>query len=179
MIVAGIDYSMTCPCICINTKNNFSVKSLKFFYKTKVKKYHGTFKQCHGDPIEEYNSNEERFNSITKWVVDLIQEYSVEHVFLENYSFSSKGQVFNIGENTGLLKHYLWKNKIKFDVVSPSTVKKFSYKGNASKEEMHKIFIDETNINLLSYGYDISKNPSSDIVDSYFLVKYGYSLINE
>ena len=51
----------------------------------------------------------------------------------------SRGKVFNLAENTGLLKHKLWKHNIEVILQSPSSIKKFATtKGNANKNVMLK-----------------------------------------
>ena len=46
-------------------------------------------------------------------------------VFIEGYSFGSKGQaVFQIAENCGILKYRLQQMMIDYDTVVPSVVKK-------------------------------------------------------
>ena len=88
----------------------------------------------------------------------------------------SKGKVFHIAENTGILKYTLYKNKVKYATVPPTVVKKFaSGKGNSKKEQMYEAFIKETGtdlIKLLSYEKQLG-NPITDIVDSFYLAKYG------
>ena len=73
-----------------------------------------------------------------------------------------------------------WKNKIKFTSIPPTVIKKFATdKGNSNKEGMYEAFIAEfsTPSNLkerLTPKAKSIKNPVSDIVDSYFICKYGY-----
>ena len=88
----------------------------------------------------------------------------------------STGRVFNIAENAGLLKHYLWKSNISYNVVPPTVIKKFATgKGNANKEKLEQAFIEETGINIkeMLNMSDKQWNPSSDIIDSYYICKYG------
>lgn len=103
-------------------------------------------------------------------------------VFIEDYAFAAKGLVFHIGENTGLLKNKLHKLRIEFNVVPPTKVKKLAVgKGNAKKDDLYKQFESETSLNLLEL-FQLSKmdaNPISDIVDSYFICKYGFELTQE
>ena len=88
----------------------------------------------------------------------------------------AKGKVFHIGENCGLLKHKLWKNKIRFETVTPTALKKFATgKGNSDKCIMHAAFHELTKINLMKEMDKESKDcgsPVSDIVDSYFIARY-------
>ena len=96
---------------------------------------------------------------------------------MEGYSLGSTGMVFNIAENLGLLKHYLYKWNYDYTSVPPTVIKKFATgKGNANKQLLQDVFEENT-------GYYIKKklsltdkqwNPSSDIIDSYFICKYGF-----
>jgi crossover junction endodeoxyribonuclease RuvC len=61
----------------------------------------------------------------------------IEFFVIENYSYGSVGQLADLGELGGLLKHYLSKNGKSFDVMAPSSVKKLiTGSGRASKEEV-------------------------------------------
>jgi hypothetical protein len=95
---------------------------------------------------------------------------------MEGYSMGSKGQVYNIGENGGLLKHKLWKSNISFINPPPTTVKKFfSGKGNAKKDFMfHALVEREPECSILPALLEckIDSSPLSDVVDSYAMLDY-------
>lgn len=176
MIVAGLDWSMTCPCICIfDTEKEFKFDNCKFFFLTDKKKNTGQFGNIRGDMIKEFLNDTERFDIISQWGIDILSEHKVIEVCLEGYSMgSSKGLVFNIAENIGLLKYKLMKKSISFETPAPTTIKKFfTGKGNAKKEQMYEHF-------LLKENKDISailkvkpgSSPISDIVDSFALTKF-------
>lgn len=97
-------------------------------------------------------------------------------MIIEDYSMGSKGRVFHIAENCGILKHELYVNELPFDTVPPTTLKKFaSGKGNASKEMMYESFLRETNIDIKNHinpKLKESDNPVSDVIDSFYLAKY-------
>lgn len=175
MRYVGIDYSLTSPCICIHSGETFSFNSCTFHFLTSSSKYEGKFgSNIHGHTYHDYNCDEQRYYGITKWVLDLLQDGDI--VMIEGYSMGSTGRVFNIAENAGLLKHYLWLAKNKFDVVPPTVIKKFATgKGNANKEKIQESFIDETGVNIKDLLHMTEKqwNPSSDIIDSYYICKYG------
>ena len=177
MRIVGIDYSLSSPCICISSLDNFDFINCKFYFLTDTEKYNIDFDNINGDRFDPYDTNEERYYNITKWVLSKLQEGDT--IYLEGYSLGSTGMVFNIAENAGLLKHYLWKNKYQYNVVPPTVIKKFAtQKGNANKQMLQDVFIEQTE-------YDIKRklsmtekqwNPSSDIIDSYFICKYGYNM---
>jgi hypothetical protein len=176
MIVVGVDYSMSCPAICIHRGTNWAFQNCKFYVLTNKKKFCSIKSPFYATLQVDFNSPEERFDNISSWAISHIPDKS--HVFLEGYAFSAKGVVFQIGENTGLLKHKLWK-KLKTaspTIFSPPTIKKFAtQKGNANKELMHKAFVDETSIEIDKLlGCSIGDSPISDIIDAYYIAKLGF-----
>ena len=173
-IIAGIDYSMSCPSICIHRGNHWHFDNCNFYYFSGSKKLQIKNDKFYGDPIPPYTktSNESRWDSISNWAIDKI--HIADLIGLENYAFGAKGQVFNIGENTGLFKHKMHQLNKNFKVFAPGAIKKFATtKGNADKSKMYEAFVKET------WPFDLTKiieckpdaNPISDIVDSYFIAK--------
>jgi hypothetical protein len=177
MRIVGIDYSLTSPCICICDADNFSFSKCKFYYLTDNKKYNIDIDNLNGDLHEPYFIEEERFYNITKWVLDKLKEGDI--IYMEGYSMGSTGRVFNIAENAGLLKHYLWKRKHTYNIVPPTVIKKFATgKGNANKQFLQECFEQETDyfIKKKLLMTDKQSNPSSDIIDSYYICKYGVNM---
>ena len=177
MRTVGIDYSLSSPCICIHDGYGFSISNCTFNYLTSTKKYEGVWRQnlnITGTLHVDFTSDEQRYFTITSWVLSLLNEGDI--ISIEGYSMASTGRVFNIAENAGLLKHYLWKNNYKFTMVPPTVVKKFATgKGNANKEKLQESFIQETRVEIKKVLNMTDKqwNPSSDIIDAYYLCKYG------
>jgi hypothetical protein len=132
---------------------------------------------CEFSAIEEYSCSTERFDQISNWAINRIPHLKRKtYVGLEDYALGARGKVFEIAENTGLLKYKLRKNNIPFQLIAPTTIKKFATgKGNADKTKMYEAWMKETD-------YDIQKiltpkrtklgSPVSDIVDSYYILKY-------
>jgi crossover junction endodeoxyribonuclease RuvC len=175
MRTVGIDYSLSSPCVCIHEGvGEFNISNCSFYYLTSTKKYEGVNGIVNGQLHLDYTSDEQRYDQITSWVLTLLRENDT--ICIEGYSMASTGRVFNIAENAGLLKHYLWKKSYKFSVVPPTVIKKFATgKGNANKEKLQESFIEETGVNI-KYILNMTEkqwNPSSDIIDSYYLCKYG------
>jgi len=180
--IIGIDYSLTSPAICITT--DFVFKNSKFYYLTNKKKYIGSMSEnITGFGHKEYDTPIRRFSQISDWVYELIEDtiHTEQLVFIEGYSFGSKGQaIFQIAENCGILKYRLQQMMINYDTVVPSVVKKGATgKGNADKDMMYEFFSKETNTDLKKV-FDTPKvgNPISDIVDSYYIAKVGYENTN-
>ena len=74
-------------------------------------------------------------------------------------------------------KHKLYEKGIPHEVFPPTMIKKFgSGKGNANKEKMIEAFEEETSIDIREKCGIINKswNPITDIVDAYYICKYGF-----
>ena len=177
--IIGIDYSLNSPAICIADRD-FDFNNCSFHFLTSKKKHIGKFgNNITGYEHSEYTTPIQRFSQISDWVYNVLRDtwHTEQLVFIEGYSFGSKGQaVFQIAENCGILKYRLQEYKIQYDTIVPSVVKKFaSGKGNADKELMYKSFTELTNIDLKKlFDMDKLNNPVTDIIDSYYIAKYGY-----
>ncbi len=169
--IVGIDYSLTSPAICIDNG------SLMFFYLTNKKKHIGMMsEEIIGYEHKEWTDPIQRFKYISDFALDIIEPLLEPMVYIEGYSFGSKGQgLFQIAENCGILKYRLQEENIPYDTVVPSVVKKGATgKGNADKDMMLNAFIKETKIDLKKiFDTDKAGNPLSDIADSYFIKKVG------
>jgi hypothetical protein len=185
--IAGIDYSLTSPAICIYTGDNekfFEFDSCKIYYLSNNKRQQ-QLASCSGisnivaEPYPEWSTEEERHEKLSSWTMSLIQ--GCNEVFIEGYAFATSAQagVRSIAENTGLLKNKMWLGRIPFKNYPPSVIKKFATgKGNANKELMYEAFMSEflTPDDLkerLTPKANKIVNPVSDIVDSYFITKAG------
>jgi Holliday junction resolvasome RuvABC endonuclease subunit len=174
MIIAGIDYSLRSPAICILSGNKWSWENLSFYFLTDQKSKSKTFlKNIHGQRLSDWNVEAERYCSIADWTSDVV--LGCGEVALEGYSYGSKGRVFHIAENTGVLKYKLYKLSLPLTIYTPSVIKKFATdKGNATKQMMYESFVKETNKQIMYSITPKSKkvgNPVSDIVDSYYICK--------
>ena len=193
MTIAGIDYSLRGPCICVYHGINsftgeesdiFCFENCSFHYLTDVKKYANTFLgNIYGKLLSDVESDCGRYDSISAWALEIILKYDCEQVALEGYSFGSKGKVFHIAENTGVLKYKFFQNSIPVDIIPPTTIKKYATgKGNSDKTAMHESFKTETDRDLHKEITPLKKevsNPVSDIVDSYYICKLFHQRINE
>jgi len=178
-IICGIDYSMTSPAICVHAGDAWNFKNCKFFYLIKKDKHLVVTDQLKGSLYPEWQVDPERYDNLSRWSLDILKEHFVEKAFIESYSFGSVGRVFQIAENTGALKYQLWKQCLPYDVYPPTMIKKFGCgKGNANKERMWEAFKEETGYNIFNIlGIEEGKNwnPVSDIVDSYYIAKLGFT----
>jgi hypothetical protein len=181
MLIAGIDYSLTSPSICVfNSTEEFTFKRCAFYFLSDVKKNQQMFvTNIKGEAFHDWDSDFSRYENISDWAMEYLT--GCEQISIEGYAFGAKGKVFHIAENTGVLKYRLHQAGIPVEVIPPSAVKKqASGKGNANKEEMYKAFVKETGVMLqgiISPGKKDIGNPVSDIVDSYFICKALYTKI--
>lgn len=170
----GIDYSLTSPAVCI-APEPFSFETCRFFYFG-LEKHILKTKQFSGSLYpDNFLSQESRYDFLGEWALAILRQFEISEVAIEGYAFAAKGRVFNIGENTGLLKHKLWTNGYKINTVEPLKIKKFATgNGNASKRLMEQKFVEETGCDIRSLlnQSEKSENPSSDIIDGYYIAKY-------
>lgn len=184
MLVAGIDYSMTSPALCLydSERGDFNFDNCTFHYLTQTKKYEVDIKNIHGR-LFEYKDDVTRYDVISSFFIDrLLESLDKVHVFIEGYSMGSKGKVFHIAENTGVLKYRLWNFHIAYESVPPTVIKKFATgKGNANKESMQASFEVENDVRIKELLGMTEKqwNPSSDLIDAYYICKYGYDKLTK
>ena len=175
MIGVGIDYSLTSPCVCIARDKTFS--NSFFYYLNDRKTVQGKFHNILGEAHEEYLTDQERYENIASWVLTILAEFKKEEVviLIEDYSFGSKGKVFNLAENCGIMKYMLYKAGYKFFTVPPTVVKKYATgKGNATKDKMYESFVAETGVELHSIISPTTKlgSPTTDVVDAWYIARY-------
>tara|TARA_B100000287_G_scaffold85502_1_gene78079 strand:+ start:446 stop:1033 length:588 start_codon:yes stop_codon:yes gene_type:complete len=187
--IAGIDYSLTSPAICVWKSTDdrlFDFDSCDLYYLENSQRWKSTTASSHGllnlhpEEYPEWNTEEERHDLLSNWAMSIIQ--GCNEIYLEGYAFATVGKshVRSVAENTGLLKHKMHKVKQTFSLVPPTVVKKYATgKGNSNKEVMYEAFSAElvTPPDLKSQLTPKSKklsNPVTDIVDSYWLCKYGW-----
>jgi len=172
MTKVGIDYSLTSPAVCVDNGN------LMFYYLTSKKKWAGVMSDnIFGYGHKEWKDPIERFTYISDFVMDILHQCYNPQIFIEGYSFGSKGQgLFQIAENCGILKYRLLEDGYGYNTVVPSVVKKGATgKGNADKVMMYESFVKETKLDLKKiFNTEKVGNPISDIVDSYYVKKVGY-----
>ena len=174
-IVVGIDYSLTSPCVCVSRDKTFS--NSYFYFLNDRKTVQGKFHNILGEQHEEYLTDQERYENIASWVLTILADFEKSDVIvlIEDYSFGSKGKVFNLAENCGILKYMLYKAGYKFFTVPPTVVKKYATgKGNATKEKMYDAFVAETGIDLHNIISPTTKlgSPTTDVVDAWYIARY-------
>lgn len=175
MVCAGIDYSTSSPCICIYKDGIFNPNNctFNFFALDKWRPGWSSLQNVTCYKLPKDLKGIDKFKFLAEWTIDTLRWYSgrVEKVILEDYSYGSTGRVFHIAENVGILKLKLMENGFRYETVPPTVIKKFATgKGNSNKEAMLESWKAEPETFELVQE---KGNPASDIVDSYFLCKYG------
>ena len=172
-MLIGVDYSITCPCLCLyDERKPFKFDNCFFYYLTNTKKYADKIlPNITGENFQEYVQDVDRFDTISDWAINLC--IGASDVAVEGYSYGSKGKVFNLAENMGIFKHKLYKAAVPLTIIEPSKAKKMATgKGNADKALMYESFSKETNTNLLlAFDQKTLSNPVTDIVDSFYILK--------
>ena len=182
-VFAGIDYSLTSPAICVgNISSELEFSSVFCYFRSNLSRF-DSFKDgnIYGQNHKAFVCDQDRYDDIAEWALNILEKHKVARVCLEGYSFGSTGRVFNIAENTAILKDRMWDMEIDFDVVAPSSIKKFATgKGNANKDQMYSVFCEENpNVDLMGLLTPRASkviSPVSDVVDSYYMLKYAFDL---
>ena len=183
--IAGVDYSLTSPAICVWKSEDdriFDFDSCDVYYLETASRQrtttHGIL-NLHSEIYPEWETEEQRHDLLSDWAMSILQGCEV---FIEGYAFATSGKshVRSVAENSGLLKHKLYKSKHEYTSVPPSMVKKYATgRGNATKEVMYEAFCAElvTPPDLhqrLKPRSTKLTNPVTDIVDAYFIAKWGW-----
>lgn len=178
-VYAGLDWSMSSPGLAIGNTN---FDEIQFFGIRKKKKQASSSKQI--ILLEEplYSCNAERFYKLAELYVKILLAHGVTEVFIEGYAYGATGNVFDIGECTGMVKYLMWANDIKFTPIVPGVVKKFATgKGNSNKTKMWEAFSTTTNYQMDKFIDDEVKgdkipSPVNDMVDAYWLLQTGINM---
>ena len=182
MAVAGIDYSLTSPALCIHEGETWSYSNCKFYYLVKNDKLAQKTKQYIGEEYPHWNHDVQRFTNLANWSVGHLSRSNVTRVALEGYAFGAVGRVFQIAENAGILKLKLWETGLTVLTPAPTEIKKFATgKGNANEERMVEAFEEECGVDIRDELGIKTKtwNPISDVVDAYYICKFGFEYRND
>ena len=109
----------------------------------------------------------DRTYNIAQQIIEVLNKFGVSEVMIEDYGGRFKSSLIVLAELGGVVKLYLSLNQIKFQVVSPTMLKKFfTGKGTADKN----IMIKEA---YKRYGFDTD---SDDIADAFALSVFALAL---
>lgn len=186
--IAGIDYSLTSPSVTEFYGNDWNYNLGNIWHSClannqRQRSRWSSINHINIDVYPNYNNEISRYNALSEWIFNKIVKHNrrPEIVFIEDYAYGATGKVFNIAENMAILKNMLYNVGIKYLMVAPTVIKKYATgKGNANKEKMYDFFKEDTGRDLESeFNIRKDKNPISDIVDSYWLCKYGYTTLKD
>lgn len=187
-IYIGIDYSYTSPAITIFDDNKYHCYALwhQKSLPNKTNKFivdNFIINLDFYDKVIVYNTDIERYRKLAEWSISKIKSHTDNnhdkkvHIAIEGYSMGSRiGFLFNIAENTGILKSGIIDqiNGLETFIAYPPTMikKSATRKGNAKKPDMANAFHDKFGfwIHELFMKKNPDTNPASDIVDSYFIL---------
>jgi len=184
--LAGIDYSLTSPAICVwketddNRQFNFDMCDVYYLETSqRLKRAQHEVLNLHAETYPEWETEEQRHDLLSDWAMSIINGCQI---FMEGYAFATSGKSYvrSVAENSGLLKHKMYKVKQTFTSIPPSVIKKYATgKGNANKDLMYDAFSEESNTpsdlqKTLRPKSNKLTNPITDIVDSYWICKYGW-----
>ena len=205
MTYIGIDYSINSPAVCILHNNNFYYYNRYNKVRTSARSMLIIERLCDVQNVElivinnkeqvNYSESEkldyslELSGCIMSFIETKIKELCINkddvRIAIEGLSYGSKGN--RLADIAGF--QYILRNKIKdagfiFKIFAPTTIKKFAGKGNLSKPELIKIFINQKDVEnnylrneLVDKGDYYIKNNEwyksiDDLVDSYWIVKF-------
>ncbi len=114
LTVCAIDPSIACTGVAIIRVEDYANKKFKILSKTSL-----LVPKSIKNRWDRKEAARELFEFWMKHQID-----DVDFAIFENYSYGSVGHLADLGEFGGMLKHYLWLNKKKFDMLAPSTIKK-------------------------------------------------------
>ena len=123
-------------------------------------RFNGKFKNTEQGRIDRLDRFKMEFNNI-------LLQYKPELVFMEDYSFGSKGRsIIHNAEIIGALKLSMYNLLIPYIPIDPSTVKMFVSKGNSSKEE---VMIGVNNIYDVNFDDFDLEDGGNDLYDAFTL----------
>ena len=132
------------------------------------------------DTFSRYiNATEHIFEIINKRINDNV------FVFIEGYSFASKGMLFSIGEFCSLLKYQFYKTGVTICEVSPSEWKKeILGNGSSKKDEIYNFHYENDLSEILKefekMNYIYKKGSFlEDLCDCYSIQKYTLKKFNK
>ena len=178
MKILGIDASVNgSGFTLLETNDSFEVTNRTHIGFTKIKK-----KEYHSDNLhiilipKSYGDYEyhHRGNIILNMVSKYINLREIDYMGIEDYSFGSVGNTFDIAEFCGSIKQWFYTNNISFKKYSPSTIKQFATgKGAGDKVPMgmayNKVIRGFYGLSDLLVELENYTSPKADIVDSFWI----------
>lgn len=185
MKIVGIDFSISCPAVCIYDieKNTYDLtawvhdKKYRKMIVKDVKVDNFTF-TC--DKLER---GDDYFFTLPETIVKHISERinPTDLVAIEEYAFSGSGQITKLAENVGVLKkglyEFLGHHIDQISIGQGKTCTSIGMKGNASKISSMVNFIQvyaPEALDKLGYTIDNMMTPFSDWIDAFGICRFLY-----
>jgi crossover junction endodeoxyribonuclease RuvC len=113
-----------------------------------------------------------RLSLLAKYLNNTLKQFSPSDIFIEGYSFMSKGRsVFNLGELGGVFRLLLAQKWGGYYEIPPTSLKKFiTGKGTAKKQ----IMLEQT---YRKYGLGSETLKDDNQVDAYGLARFGTAFL--
>jgi len=110
-----------------------------------------------------------RYHQLVDLVDEWISEKNIEYVFIEGYSYASKGRaIVSLAEFGGVLRNFLCSRDVKVVEVAPTMLKKFvTGKGNASKVLVATVLAKKYDMEFMSDNHS----------DAYGLARLGLAVL--
>lgn len=197
MVICAIDLSITSPGVAIS---GIGKQTILLSYSEHIKKNIVKSSQKYRivlipNTTKHKHTKTEYFKRIkqnAEMLVAFINEYlkDVKEVlritfYIEGYSYSARGMVFDIAEMGGIVKYLIEeKYNTTIRVVEPSIIKKFATgKGNATKDVLANKIMEEEELKQMyqeiadeikgkSKKNFTCTSPINDLTDALFLLKY-------
>jgi crossover junction endodeoxyribonuclease RuvC len=153
-IIMGIDPSLTGTAVCALDSDSENIIDLV------------TFK------VPKDTAGIARLNWLSKALNSKLKAHSPSEIFIEGYSFMSKGRsVFNLGELGGIFRLVLARKWGGYYEIPPTSLKKFiTGKGNAKKQ----ILLEQT---YRKWGLGSETLKDDNQVDAFGLAKFGVAFL--
>ena len=90
-VLAGIDYSLTSPAICVLRYRKgctFSYQCTEMYFRSNLARFDAFSEgNLHGSNHGPWILEMDRYNDISSWAVKVLTKHQVTQVYLEGYSF--------------------------------------------------------------------------------------------
>lgn len=181
-MVIGIDYSMTCPAMCLRRADGSREFWCSVARKTPFARVpdHITvnYHQETNVIIRAQEIGEALLAQIDRWHVQ-----PSDLIGLEDYAYSASGRVFHIGEHGGILKYLFLQRHIATLPIAPTQAKKTAGKGNFDKTAMTEAFfrVYPAAKHWPDAFFDLNKkkniydSPVTDLADAFWIAETVWS----
>jgi Holliday junction resolvasome RuvABC endonuclease subunit len=127
---------------------------------------------------DKFVQNVSRLNFAREFIVKNVLKENPDYVGVENYSYASKGSVYQMGEIGSVARILLWRTGIPFRLHDPISVKMFvTHDGTCQKDLVEKFVYERWDVDFSAYNQPKSKTgkedrtTSEDLCDAFSIAK--------